>query len=970
MKRSVSLKVMFLLIGSIIIQNNSVFTRQSQSDLNYDEGTTGFSARDVVRNNLPDKPVITWISPLQQNTVQKSSKATISAKIKTTSGISSVSVYLNDVMYGSPEMTISATEAGTFIATKTLPLEPGENSIYLTATNSEGTSTSEKRIINIQVVSRTPDPEKALPSIRWLVPTEKYSNLNVSSTNFRAMISSAASLKSVTLYLNGVSMGEVEAIPSQGDTLNYFIEETISFRQAENNIYVEAVNSVGSAISDKRFFTVPASSLSTVSAIKSLSKTPTITWIAPVSFTTTSKSNKANITATIKSSSGISSVSLYVNDILYGAPDMAISATEIGTFVASKSLSLEPGENNIYFIAQNNEGSTTSEKRFITIPLPGKDNENPVASVPASPAIIWSVPTEKNTTLKTASTNIQLTIKSNTELKSVVLFMNGIPQGECELKASATEKGQYMLDKTIAFRQVENSVYLEAENAVGITTSLSRSFICPPSSLLASQSSDQAQSKTDETVKPKEPIVTEAAPANKPSGTELVRTDQEASAQKVQDAPVNQSVNAAPGTLAITWTSPSGDRTTLTSFSATVKASIKSADGLKSVLLYLNGISKGEVEIKSLSEPGSYQIEKTVTFGPGENNIYFVATSSSGFSNKSDLRYFSNPSAVIPEITWSNPVSANSVVNVESFSISACIKSATELRSVRLFVNGNIQSEDNVFQTSSDESCNYQWKSSVVLRDGDNSIYLIATNVAGSITSDKRVVKYTQAPVEKRLALIFGNSEYRNKAPLKNPVNDANLIEGTLRELGFDIIKRLNAGKADMESAIREFNEKLPDYNVALFYYAGHGNQVEGKNYLIPTDAVLEKPGDCKYEAIDVKWVVEEFEKFQENINIVILDACRSNPFASWTRGSEAGFRAINFTSGTIVAFATAEGSTAADGKGSNGLYTEELVKQMAVPQPISSVFNNTRIQVRKLSNNLQVPIEMNQLNGDFYLKK
>jgi hypothetical protein len=347
-----------------------------------------------------------------------------------------------------------------------------------------------------------------------------------------------------------------------------------------------------------------------------------------------------------------------------------------------------------------------------------------------------------------------------------------------------------------------------------------------------------------------------------------------------------------------------------------------------------------------------------------------VATSNSGFSNKSDLRYFSNPSAVIPEITWSNPVSPNSVVNVESFSISACIKSATELRSVRLFVNGNIQSEDNVFQTSSDETCNYQWKSSVVLRDGDNSIFIIATNVAGSITSDKRVVKYTQAPVEKRLALIFGNSVYRNKAPLKNPVNDANLIEGTLRELGFDIIKRLNVGKAEMESAIREFNEKLPDYNVALFYYAGHGNQVEGKNYLIPTDAVLEKPGDCKYEAIDVKWVVEEFEKYQDNINIVILDACRSNPFASWTRGNEAGFRAINFTSGTIVGFATAEGATAADGKGSNGLYTEELVKQMVIPQPISSVFNNTRIQVRKLSNNLQIPIEMNQLNGDFYLKK
>jgi uncharacterized caspase-like protein len=256
------------------------------------------------------------------------------------------------------------------------------------------------------------------------------------------------------------------------------------------------------------------------------------------------------------------------------------------------------------------------------------------------------------------------------------------------------------------------------------------------------------------------------------------------------------------------------------------------------------------------------------------------------------------------------------------------------------------------------------------LKEGDNSIFIIATNIAGSTTSEKRVIKLTPAIIEKRLALVFGNSEYKNKAPLKNPVNDANLIEGTLKDLGFEVIKRLNVGKIEMEAAIREFNEKLPDYDVVLFYYAGHGNQVDGKNYLIPTDALLEKASDCKYEAIDVNFIVEEFEQFQDKTNIVILDACRSNPFASWTRGEEAGFKTMSFTSGTIVAYATSEGSTAADGKGSNGLYTEELVKQMAIPQPISSVFINTRVQVRKLSNNQQVPSEVNKLNGEFYFKK
>jgi hypothetical protein len=511
------------------------------------------------------------------------------------------------------------------------------------------------------------------------------------------------------------------------------------------------------------------------------------------------------------------------------------------------------------------------------------------------------------------------------------------------MQPSPTEIGTYILSKTVNFKSGKNSIYFIVTSSDGTTKSEKRYFICPSPRLQANQSSNQIKTNTDNS----NPKDRQAAPVTAPS----------IPASSVKTAPI------------ITWTSPSNANTTLDSFTARIKANIKSDDGLKSVLLYLNGISKGEAEIKPLTDINSYQIEKTINFGPGENNIYIVATNNAG-SSKSELRYFSNPSAIAPVITWSNPVTLSSSVNIESFNVSACIKSPTELRSVRLLVNGNIQTENNIFQASANKDCNYEWQSPVVLKEGDNSIFIIATNIAGSTTSEKRVIKYAQAILEKRLALVFGNSQYSNKAPLKNPVNDANLIEGTLKELGFDVIKRLNAGKIEMEAAIREFNEKLPDYNVALFYYAGHGNQVDGKNYLIPIDAILEKPGDCKYEAIDVNFIVEEFDKYQDNTNIVILDACRSNPFASWTRGGEAGFKTMNFTSGTIVAYATSEGSTAADGKGSNGLYTEELVKQMSIPQPISTVFMNTRVQVRKLSNNQQIPSETNKLNGEFFFKK
>ncbi|HUX96786.1 MAG TPA: caspase family protein [Bacteroidales bacterium] len=420
----------------------------------------------------------------------------------------------------------------------------------------------------------------------------------------------------------------------------------------------------------------------------------------------------------------------------------------------------------------------------------------------------------------------------------------------------------------------------------------------------------------------------------------------------------------------IIWVRPSGENTALSSFTAIVRAKVKSSSGLKSALLYLNGVSKGEAEIKAWpDEAGSFIVEKTVNFGPGENNIYLVATNEEG-ARKSELRYFTNPSAVAPVITWTKPVEPNSLVGTESVPIEISITSPTDLKSVKLIINGETQTEDNIFQASDYDKSLYPWTTSAILKSGENSIYVSATNIAGTNRSEQRVIKFEAGIKDKRLALVFGNSVYRNNTTLKNPVNDANLMEGTLKELGFDVIKRLNAGKDEMEEAVREFTEKLPDYSVALFYYAGHGVQVDGRNYLIPIDALLEKPTDCKFDAMAVNFIVDEFERYPDNTNIVILDACRNNPYANWARGGDAGFRAMNFSSGTIIAFATSEGATAADGRGYNGLFTEELVKQMAVPQSILNVFMNTRVQVRKLSNNQQVPTEWNKLNGDFFFKK
>jgi uncharacterized protein (TIGR02145 family) len=224
---------------------------------------------------------------------------------------------------------------------------------------------------------------------------------------------------------------------------------------------------------------------------------------------------------------------------------------------------------------------------------------------------------------------------------------------------------------------------------------------------------------------------------------------------------------------------------------------------------------------------------------------------------------------------------------------------------------------------------------------------------------------------EKRIALVIGNSAYLNGQVLKNPVNDANLMATTLQKLGFSVVKVLNANKMQMENAILSFSRKLSGTNVALLFYAGHGIQVNGVNYLLPTDANVEDQLSVQFQAVDVGKVVSQFEAYPNNINILILDACRNNPFRSWMRSvGNRGFKAIVAPSGTLIAFATSEGSTASDGMGINGLYTQELVKQMLIPQSIETVFKKTRINVERLSSDAQSPQEWTKLKSDFYFNR
>jgi len=220
---------------------------------------------------------------------------------------------------------------------------------------------------------------------------------------------------------------------------------------------------------------------------------------------------------------------------------------------------------------------------------------------------------------------------------------------------------------------------------------------------------------------------------------------------------------------------------------------------------------------------------------------------------------------------------------------------------------------------------------------------------------------------EKRVALVIGNGAY-DTSPLKNPVNDAQDIANTLSSLGFEVIHLENADKRTMVEAMNDFGRKLRAAKVGLFYYAGHGMQVNGINYLIPIKANITAESDVEFESVDANRLLAKMEDAESEINIVILDACRDNPFARSFRSSSRGLAIMDAPKGSFIAFATAPGSTASDGEGRNGLFTSHLLRNMtATDQPIESVMKEVRKGVINDTGNKQIPWQSSSLTGDFF---
>lgn len=230
----------------------------------------------------------------------------------------------------------------------------------------------------------------------------------------------------------------------------------------------------------------------------------------------------------------------------------------------------------------------------------------------------------------------------------------------------------------------------------------------------------------------------------------------------------------------------------------------------------------------------------------------------------------------------------------------------------------------------------------------------------------------------RKVALVIGNSAYKHAGTLPNPTNDARDLSVALRKLGFDVVEGRDLDRPGMDSAIRQFSRKLDGADLAIFFYAGHGMQVAGKNYLVPIDAKLERPGDLNFDTVDVALVLAQMES-ENRVNLIFLDACRDNPLARslsrsmGTRSSSVGngLAQIQSAIGTMIAYATQPDNVALDGDGKNSPFTTALLKHIVTPGlDIGAVMRRVRTDVIAATKQKQVPWDHSSLTADVILAR
>lgn len=332
-----------------------------------------------------------------------------------------------------------------------------------------------------------------------------------------------------------------------------------------------------------------------------------------------------------------------------------------------------------------------------------------------------------------------------------------------------------------------------------------------------------------------------------------------------------------------------------------------------------------------------------------------------------------------PNLEWLSPYESASAL----FEVKIGVNSNTEIIQSEIKINGTTTRGMKTVQNDGYQKVLNQ---TVTLKEGLNRIKVSVTNTCGT-TKQTFLISYiksnpsptptpeptpkpTPTYYEKRVALVIGNANYPGH-PLGNPVNDANDIAASLRRLGFEVTTVINGTKRQMEEAVSDLRKSINSQSVALFYYAGHGIQKDGRNYLVPVDAEMRDASDVEYACTDMNRVLSNMESSGCTRNIVVMDACRDNPFErSWTRGL--GTRGLSnigaAPDGTIILYSTNPGEVALDGQGRNSPYAQAFLQALDIPGlGIYEFYQEVSTTVKKNTNNSQKPWMVTNYNGQFY---
>jgi hypothetical protein len=353
--------------------------------------------------------------------------------------------------------------------------------------------------------------------------------------------------------------------------------------------------------------------------------------------------------------------------------------------------------------------------------------------------------------------------------------------------------------------------------------------------------------------------------------------------------------------------------------------------------------------------------------GSNEIRLMISITDRSGAKAASEaVTIFTRPKVVSFSARWLSPENNDTSVFDPLMEVKLQILSSSVVKNVVLLNNDTVQ-VINYSLTKNEPYYNLTY--SQILEPGSNAIELRFDNEDNQHLTMTRTIYYLN---EKRLALLIGNADY-TFGSLSNPVNDVRAMGEILGNVGFEVMKYENLTQKDLKKAIDNFGTRLSGYDVGLFYYAGHGIQANGFNYLIPVDAQLTSYEDIDYDCVQADRILGKMEYAATKVNIIILDACRNNPFErQWTRSTSGkGLAFMDAPSGSLIAYATSPGRTAADGSGKNGLYTSILLKYIQQKGlQIEEVFKNVRREVESQSGGSQIPWESTSLKGQFYFRR